>query len=254
MDWFYADSGRQSGPVDDAGLARLVAAGTIRPETLVWRAGLANWQPYQSIAAPPPAMPAPGGVAYCSECGKPYPGDELAAFGSVLVCGLCKPLYTQKLREGVVAAPMRYAGFWLRFLAVFLDGIIIQIALTIIFGALFLIMGLASIDYTNQDQIQSHIAEIMALYGLFILGSIVIQAAYETWFVGKYGATPGKMACQIHVVNPYGGKISYARSLGRHFAKFISSMTLTIGYIMAGFDDEKRSLHDRICETRVIKK
>jgi len=62
------------------------------------------------------------------------------------------------------------------------------------------------------------------------------------------------MACQIHVVTPYGGKISYARALGRHFAKFISSMTLAIGYIMAGFDDEKRSLHDRICETRVIKK
>jgi uncharacterized RDD family membrane protein YckC len=254
MDWFYADGGRQSGPVDEAGLARLVAAGTIRPETLVWRAGLANWQPYQSIAAPPPAMPVAGGVAYCSECGKPYPSDELAAFGSVLVCGLCKPLYTQKLREGVVATPMRYAGFWLRFLAVFLDGIIIQIVLTVIFGALFLIMGLASIDYANQDQIQAHIGEIMALYGLFFLGSIVINAAYETWFIGKYGATPGKMACQIHVVTPYGGKISYARALGRHFAKFISSMTLTIGYIMAGFDDEKRSLHDRICETRVIKK
>src|ERR1700682_4581306 len=185
MDWFYADGGRQSGPVDEAGLARLVAAGTIRPETLVWRAGLANWQPYQTVAAPaPPAMQTPGGVAYCSECGKPYPGDELAAFGSVLVCGLCKPTYTQKLREGVVSTPMRYAGFWLRFLAVFLDGIIIQIALTVIFGALFLIMGLASIDYANQDQIQEHIGEIMALYGLFFLGSIVINAAYETWFIG----------------------------------------------------------------------
>jgi uncharacterized RDD family membrane protein YckC len=255
MDWFYADSGRQSGPIDDAGLARLVAAGTIRPETLVWRAGMANWQPYQTVAAPPPGpVQTAGGIAYCSECGKPYPGDELAAFGNVLVCGSCKPLYTQKLREGVVATPMRYAGFWLRFLAVFLDGIIIQIALTVIFGAMFLIMGLASIDFTNQDQIQAHLAEFMALYGFFFLGSIVINAAYETWFVGKYGATPGKMACQIQVVTPYGGKISYARALGRHFAKIISSMTLLIGYIMAGFDDEKRSLHDRICETRVIKK
>jgi uncharacterized RDD family membrane protein YckC len=30
-------------------------------------------------------------------------------------------------------------------------------------------------------------------------------------------------------------------------------MILYIGYIMAGFDDEKRTLHDRICDTRVIK-
>jgi hypothetical protein len=33
----------------------------------------------------------------------------------------------------------------------------------------------------------------------------------------------------------------------------LSSLTLAIGYIMAAFDDEKRSLHDRICDTRVIR-
>jgi uncharacterized RDD family membrane protein YckC len=256
MDWFYADGGRQSGPVDDAGLARLVAAGTIRPETLVWRAGLANWQPYQTVAGPPPPpMQTPGGVAYCSECGKPYPGDELAAFGNVLVCGLCKPLYTQKLREGVVAAPMRYAGFWLRFLAIFLDGLILGFVYMMIFGVAIVAMGLTSIDYSNQDTVQAHMPEFMALYGFFILGSIAGQAAYEIWFVGRHGATPGKMACQLRVVTPYGGNISYARATGRHFAKYISAnFTLYIGYIMAGFDDQKRSLHDRICETRVIKK
>jgi len=255
MDWFYADSGRQSGPVDDAGLARLVAAGAIRPETLVWRAGMANWQPYQTVAAPPPELPAPGGIGYCSECGKPYPGDELAAFGNVLVCGLCKPLYTQKLREGVMATPMRYAGFWLRFLAVLLDGLILTFVWGFVAVVAVIMMGLTSIDYTNQDQIQAHMPEFMALYGMFVLGSIVANAAYETWFIGRYGATPGKMACQLQVVTPYGGKISYARSLGRHFAKYISAnFTLYIGYIMAGFDDQKRALHDRICETRVIKK
>ena len=30
-------------------------------------------------------------------------------------------------------------------------------------------------------------------------------------------------------------------------------MILMIGYIMAGFDSEKRALHDMICDTRVIK-
>jgi uncharacterized RDD family membrane protein YckC len=51
-----------------------------------------------------------------------------------------------------------------------------------------------------------------------------------------------------------GGKVSYGRAVGRHFAKYLSSFTLGIGYIMAGIDDEKRALHDRICNTRVIKK
>jgi uncharacterized RDD family membrane protein YckC len=31
-------------------------------------------------------------------------------------------------------------------------------------------------------------------------------------------------------------------------------MILLIGFIMAAFDDQKRTLHDRICETRVVQK
>jgi uncharacterized RDD family membrane protein YckC len=34
----------------------------------------------------------------------------------------------------------------------------------------------------------------------------------------------------------------------------VSSIVLSIGCIMAGFDDEKRALHDRVCDTRVIYK
>jgi uncharacterized RDD family membrane protein YckC len=34
----------------------------------------------------------------------------------------------------------------------------------------------------------------------------------------------------------------------------VSGMILLIGYIMAGFDNEKRALHDRVCDTRVIYK
>ena len=40
-------------------------------------------------------------VRYCSECGRPTAPDELAHFGDRLVCGFCKDLFAQKLREGV---------------------------------------------------------------------------------------------------------------------------------------------------------
>ena len=71
--------------------------------------------------------------------------------------------------------------------------------------------------------------------------------------MGKYGATPGKMACRLKVIRPDGGTISYMLSFGRAFAELISYMTLYIGYIMAAFDNEKRALHDHICDTRVVK-
>ena len=82
----------------------------------------------------------------------------------------------------------------------------------------------------------------------------IISFGYEVFFIGKFGATPGKMACSIKVINADGSKVSYLKALGRVFAYFLSGLILGIGYIMAAFDDEKRALHDRICNTRVILK
>jgi uncharacterized RDD family membrane protein YckC len=81
-----------------------------------------------------------------------------------------------------------------------------------------------------------------------------MQLAYYVFFVGKYGATPGKMACGLRIVLADGGKLTYGRATGRFFAEWVSSMILGIGYLMVAFDDEKRSLHDRIVGTRVVHK
>jgi uncharacterized RDD family membrane protein YckC len=86
------------------------------------------------------------------------------------------------------------------------------------------------------------------------LMNIVVPAIYATFFLGRYGATLGKMACGLKVVRPDGDPIGYPRALGRYFAEILSGMILGIGYLMAAFDSEKRSLHDRICSTRVVRK
>jgi uncharacterized RDD family membrane protein YckC len=82
----------------------------------------------------------------------------------------------------------------------------------------------------------------------------LMDVAYRTLFVGAFGATPGKMATKVTIVNADGSKVSYAKALARCLAEMISVLTLCIGYVMAAFDSEKRTLHDRICGTRVIKK
>jgi uncharacterized membrane protein len=53
MTWHYAVDGGQRGPVDDVELDRLLAAGNITPETLVWRAGMAGWQPLRDARSGP---------------------------------------------------------------------------------------------------------------------------------------------------------------------------------------------------------
>ena len=88
-------------------------------------------------------------------------------------------------------------------------------------------------------------------FGFFL--SIGLMIFYTTYFVGKYGATPGKMICKLKIIRPDGTELTYMRAFGRFFGEWLSSMILYIGYIMVGFDKEKRALHDMICDTRVIK-
>ncbi len=65
--WFFASQGQQQGPVPEAGLRELIAAGAITEGTLVWTEGMADWQRAGEIpglgagASGPPVMPRPGG-------------------------------------------------------------------------------------------------------------------------------------------------------------------------------------------------
>jgi uncharacterized RDD family membrane protein YckC len=246
MPWYYAEAGRQAGPVDDEAFQSLVGSGRIAPDTLVWSPGMPNWQPYGTLhpgvatAAGAPPLP---DTRICSQCGRAFATDELAAFGDSLVCAYCKPIYAQRLREGVLTTGLhQYGGFWIRFVAVLIDG---------------LIMGVVSLFYTpfiNLTARDPHdTARVFIAIGILSAIGIALRGIYETWFVGRFGATPGKMVCHLKVVRPDGRPLSYRRSLCRYLAKVLNDFTFMIGYIIAAFDDEKQALHDRICDTRVIR-
>ncbi len=51
------------------------------------------------------------------------------------------------------------------------------------------------------------------------IGNLLISSIYETWMVGRYGATLGKMAVSARVVMPDGGRVSYPRAALRWVAK-----------------------------------
>ena len=87
---------------------------------------------------------------------------------------------------------------------------------------------------------------------LFQLILVAVRTVYSTFFLGKFGATPGKMIFKLTVVDASGGKISYGRAFGRSCAEILSRVICLIGYIIAAFDDQKRALHDHMCSTRVI--
>jgi len=95
---------------------------------------------------------------------------------------------------------------------------------------------------------------IMAFQGLSTFLNLIVGIVYGTWFIGKFAATPGKMACGLKIITADGGRVSYARAFGRYFAEMLSGILIGIGYLMIAFDRQKRGLHDHICNTRVIYK
>jgi hypothetical protein len=107
MTWYYALNNQQNGPIEQVELERLLQQGVINAETLVWREGMANWQPYAQALSPAPSVStAPpvlgGGGVVCSECGRMFAADEVIKLGNGFVCASCKPIATQKLSEGVL--------------------------------------------------------------------------------------------------------------------------------------------------------
>ena len=243
MEWYYAEDGQQRGPINETDFNNLVRAGTIKDDTLIWREGMANWQSYTEVRGGAAATATAVGAVLCSQCGKSFAQDQVIRYGDAWVCATCKPLFVQRLKEGAaMPLAMEYAGFWTRFGAKFLDGIIlwvVNMAIGFLAG-----MAIGASDSPNAKL-------VLQLFLMFV--SIVLNLGYGIFFLGKFGATLGKMACKIKVVTAEGRPITFGRATGRCFAEILSGLICYIGYIMAGFDEEKRALHDRICNTRVVK-
>ncbi|MDY6854113.1 MAG: RDD family protein [Thermodesulfobacteriota bacterium] len=261
MKWYYKDGEQQFGPLGDDEFQDMVKIGTIHGDTFVRNNTMTKWIRYGYVSSvTPDVMTEPEDVhdaleLSCSQCGKRFLKEDMIRYENVWVCASCKPLFIQKIKEGVSVGGIReYAGFWLRFAALILDYIFMFFVQMVIFIPTGFITAQMKLPAPGTSPDMSVMAPFMTLQLLLSLLSYAIYIAYETWFIGKYGATLGKMACKIKVITSDGGRVSYLRAFGRYFAKMISGLILGIGYIMAAFDDQKRSLHDRICDTRVIKK
>jgi len=249
MNWYYVDGGRQIGPVTETEFNALVAAGTIKRDTLVWREGMPAWQPY--AATRPSDGGVPSGLQPCSQCSGTFAAEEMIRYGDLFVCAACKPGFAQRLKEGApVLGRFVYGGFWIRFLAKFIDGMILGVINMFFLIPLMFKMapGMQARPGSSPD-----ISTMLAFQGLTFIIQTFVGGSYEVLFIGRYGATPGKMALRLRVVRPDGSRLNYPRALLRFLGTWVSGLTLGIGYLIAAFDEQKRTLHDRICDTRVVR-
>jgi uncharacterized RDD family membrane protein YckC len=139
----------------------------------------------------------------------------------------------------------RYGGFWMRGLALLLDGLIVG-AICI---PIYMVVGFGSGMFRgfNPDNPVS-----LAPFFFLQIFAMSLSLVYQVWFLTQKGATPGKLALGLRVVTPDGQYLSTGRAAGRYFAYLLDSFTFCIGYLIAAFDSERRALHDHVCNTRVI--
>lgn len=121
---------------------------------------------------------------------------------------------------------MRYGGFWIRGVAVALDT--------------FFLLLLSLPTFLLSD-------------GYDALAQLLVAFLYETFLTsGEKQGTWGKQLLGLRVANLDGSRLSYGKSVGRYFGKWLSTLTFFLGFIMAAFTDRKQGLHDRLVDTLVL--
>jgi uncharacterized RDD family membrane protein YckC len=134
-----------------------------------------------------------------------------------------------------IATDPAYAGFWVRFVAVLIDGIALQ--------AVIWIIRLI----TDTSLLHPPVWLTIVQYLLYW--------TYATVLTVIFGQTLGKMIFGIRVVRQNGKANSWGPILLREtVGKLVSGILLLIGYIIAAFDPNKRALHDHLAKTYVVKK
>lgn len=155
-----------------------------------------------------------------------------------------------------------YAGFWMRFVALIIDSVVVQMLQYIIIIPILGIVGFGYLVPSMQDtdMIDTSNPEVLVamvigvLIPAYILATVLSILYFTLMESSKHQATLGKMAIGLKVTDSEGERLDFGKALIRQIGKIVSSFTFYIGYLMAGFTEKKQALHDYMAGTLVVKK
>lgn len=182
------------------------------------------------------------GVRRCARCGGTYCSQCLVTIQNQPYCATCKTEQLLDVRSGVDRTRLVYGGFWARFGAQIIDGIIQVIPSYAILFAVMIYAGMLSGK-----------TEPSPVIFLAYLPFYVFPILYEGLMLSmKNGQTVGKMALRLRVVRPDGSPISNGQAWGRAVMRLVLGCMFIVDYIPYFFTDEKTTLHDMVAGTRVV--
>lgn len=154
----------------------------------------------------------------------------------------------------------KYAGFWWRFLAIIIDGLIVGVIQMIIIAPVLTAIGFGAVSAASSNNMDgvAAVGLVGAMFGAIMLTWLLTAVVGWLYFAlmesSKFQGTIGKLALGIIVTDMEGNKISFGRATGRYFGKIVSAIILYVGFMMAGFTEKKQGLHDILASTLVWKK
>jgi uncharacterized RDD family membrane protein YckC len=261
MGWYYFKDDEKIGPISKEQIDILIQNGIITSETKIWNDKTQSWKLFEEVADDIEEIEDTPTVfteevnreeiedksksiasILCDGCGLNFPDDVMIEVGDKKLCKNCKQDYLKGIREGLnFSKVLPYGSFFVRFVAKIIDGIIIGLGYILI--SFFFSLLIDPLVSGTGNLITSVLVNLLAAgFGM----------AYQIYFIGNYNATIGKMVLGLEIIIPDGTTIDYRIATYRVLAEGLSSIGMGFGYFMAAFDEEKRTLHDRICNTRVV--
>lgn len=169
--------------------------------------------------------------------------------GSISVAGNgTVPFSSNENRDSPPAIPspvqgVRYAGFWIRLLAMMIDVVVI---IAIIVPVLLWLYGLEYFDPIRMQNRPMGGVEFLIWY-VFPAVAVIVLWKYKS-------ATPGKMIVGAKIVDARtGAKPSMVQCIVRYFAYIVSTIPFCLGYLWIAFDRRKQAWHDKLAGTVVVR-
>ena len=189
------------------------------------------------------------GAQYCSRCGaSTNPAAAAPTPAATTPLTSANPYPPVAYPAAVPYSGVRYGGFWIRVVALIIDAIIVRTLawpISMLFGLGGLAGTLGGFPHRGMGlhMLGGGVVAVVVIFGSWLYEAFMLSSPYQ--------ATLGKMIFGMKVTDLYGNRISFGRATGRHFGKWLSSLTLGIGYIMVGFSERKQGLHDMLAGTLV---
>jgi len=116
-----------------------------------------------------------------------------------------------------------------------------------------LVSGLFAVIFWDKFKTLTDPESLILFTNSLFIYIITVKTIYQTVFVAMYGATLGKMAMKIRVINrEYLDKPSFIEALQRAVVRAVSEVAFYIGFIWANFTPLRTTWHDKFAKTLVV--